>query len=286
LRHDEDQLEKKMLLPSEFSGAERNRARNEERHRHIIDANSDALSGKRVLDLACFNGRWSFAALQAGATFVTGVEGRAASVEAGRALFKKHGVENKSELICSDMFDYLFSAKPGSFDTILCLGVYYHIMDHYALLRLMTRLKPQTIIIDSGFVRSFRNFVFVHSEQPSLNKNALPQFAGQKSEVIGQVSLGLMIQMAWNLGYNCRPIVWARKDIAEVQPVKDYMAGTRYTLRLEPMTGHTDPEMKPLWSTALKALNPAFVGLLDMTTHDAKMDKRCRGAGEFSVLTA
>lgn len=275
-----------MLLPSEFSGAERNRARNEERHRHIIDANLDALSGKKVLDLACFNGRWSFAALQAGATFVTGVEGRAESVEAGRTLFKKHGIEKQSEIICSDMFDYLFSAKPGNFDTILCLGVYYHIMDHYALLRLMTRLEPQTIIIDSGFLRSFRNVVFVHSEQPDLKKNALPQFAGQKSEIIGQISLGLMVQMAWNLGFNCRPIVWDRKNIAEVEPVKDYMAGTRYTLRLEPMTGNTDPEMKPRWSSALAALNPTFVDLLDVTTHDAKMDKRCRDAGAFSVLSA
>jgi 2-polyprenyl-3-methyl-5-hydroxy-6-metoxy-1,4-benzoquinol methylase len=275
-----------MSLPDEFSGRERSRSRNNERHRHIIDANSDAIAGKRVLDLACYNGRWSFAALKAGASFVTGVEGRAESVAEGRELFKKQGVQNGYELICSDMFEYLFSAKPGTFDTIFCLGVFYHVMDHYLLTTLMTRLKPQTIIIDSGFIRSLRNYVYVHSEPTHLYKNALPKFAEQKNEVIGQVSIGLMLQMAWNLGYSCRPVIWDRASIADAPAVKDYMAGKRYTFRLEQMPGNADPDWKAAWSKALSAVNPKFAGLLDPKTHDALMDERCRQTGEFTVLEA
>ena len=250
----------------------------------IIGANLDALEGKKVLDLACFNGRWSFAAIKAGASFVTGVEGRESSVALGREIFEKQGVSTNHELICSDIFDYLSSAKPGQFDTIFCLGVFYHIMDHYMLLRLMTALKPQTIIIDSGFVRSFRNYMHVQSEPPKLSKNALPKFGGQTAELVGIISLGLMIQMAWNVGYKCRPVVWNRAEIEDPQCVKDYMAGKRFTLRLGPMDGHTDSEWQGPWSEALSALKPNFAKLLNAETHDAVMDERCREAGEFSVM--
>src|SRR5918993_4504345 len=45
------------------------------RHRAIIEANQDILARARVLDLASHDGRWSFAALEAGATQRSGVEG-------------------------------------------------------------------------------------------------------------------------------------------------------------------------------------------------------------------
>lgn len=45
------------------------------RHVAIIEEHCKILSGSRVLDIASHDGRWSFAALQAGATHVTGIEG-------------------------------------------------------------------------------------------------------------------------------------------------------------------------------------------------------------------
>lgn len=46
------------------------------RHEAIFTENADLLSGARVLDIASHDGRWSMAALQAGAAHVTGVEAR------------------------------------------------------------------------------------------------------------------------------------------------------------------------------------------------------------------
>jgi len=48
----------------------------QQRWRMIIDPNGDLFQGARVLDIASHDGRWSFAALKAGAEFVEGVEGR------------------------------------------------------------------------------------------------------------------------------------------------------------------------------------------------------------------
>ena len=50
--------------------------RMEYRHAALIAANRERIAGLRVLDLASHDGRWSFAALQAGATRVTGIEAR------------------------------------------------------------------------------------------------------------------------------------------------------------------------------------------------------------------
>jgi len=46
------------------------------RHEAIFGENTDIFEGRRVLDIASHDGRWSFAALQAGAASVVGIEGR------------------------------------------------------------------------------------------------------------------------------------------------------------------------------------------------------------------
>ena len=46
------------------------------RHRAIIEGNERLLVGRRVLDIASHDGRWSFAALKSGAAHVTGIEAR------------------------------------------------------------------------------------------------------------------------------------------------------------------------------------------------------------------
>lgn len=49
------------------------------RHAAIIQGNLELFRGKRVLDIASHDGRWSFAALHAGAKHVTGIEIRPVS---------------------------------------------------------------------------------------------------------------------------------------------------------------------------------------------------------------
>ena len=61
------------------------------RHRAIIERNRDILAGARVLDIASHDGRWSFAALKAGAAHVTGIEARHDAVDAGVDHLFRHG---------------------------------------------------------------------------------------------------------------------------------------------------------------------------------------------------
>ncbi|MCK8464410.1 class I SAM-dependent methyltransferase [Aliiroseovarius sp. S1339] len=252
------------------------RDRMDERSKRIVVENLDAFQNKSVLDIAANNGRWTYAAALAGASHVTSIEGRAERVADAKDFLTKHGCIDKVSLNTGDMYDFLFENKGKNFNTVLCLGVYYHVMDHSLFLKMMTQLDPQTIIIDSGFVRSFRSQVHVQYEDPSLHLNALANYEGQKYEPVGFISLGLMIQLAWNLGYSCRPVVWDPKDVGNKNAVHDYMIGKRYTLRLEKMDGHYDADWKTHWQKALVALDPSFENLFDKETHDPASDERSR----------
>jgi len=258
-----------------------------ERKKRIIDANMDAISGKTIVDLAANNGRWSYAAIEAGANKVTSIEGRPERVVEAKNLFAELGVSEKIETHCGDMYDWLFTNSALRPDTVFCLGIYYHIMDHYYLLKQMAKLKPQTIIIDSGFVRSFRNSVHIQMEDPNLHLNALKVHDAQSTELVGFVSLGLMIQMSWNLGYSCRPVVWDPEQIQEPNSVHDYLLGRRYTVRLEKTDSFVDDKWKSYWAKALKVLNPEFESLMEKESHDFRTDDRARHPlknSEFSIM--
>lgn len=239
-----------------------------ERHKRIIDANQDAFEGASVLDIASNNGRWSYAALSAGARHVTSIEGRQDRVDEALASFETLGLSDKVDCNVGDMFEWLWVNSSNQFDTVLCLGVYYHITDHYGLLKQIVRTQPKTIIIDSGFVRSFRNAVYIKTEDPSQHKNALPVHQGQAMEFVGSVTLGMMIQMAWNLGYSCRPVVWDPEVIENRAAVSDYMQGARYTLRLDKMDGFRDDDWAKYWTEALTKLSPKYKLMFDPAKHD------------------
>ena len=67
------------------------------RHIGIIQRNKDLFQGKRVLDLASHDGRWSFAAIKAGAKEVVGVEARPQLIEAANETMIDLGVKSQIE---------------------------------------------------------------------------------------------------------------------------------------------------------------------------------------------
>lgn len=269
-----------------FALGERGIRRLEERYKRIVLPNKiQHIEGKRILDLAAANGRWTYAVAEAGAKAVLAVEGRDKSIRKARELVEQYGVADRCQFVVSDIYDWLYAHSRERIDTVLCLGIYYHIMDHYQLLRLIARLKPTCILIDSGFIRSFRLLVHVQTENPGRKKNALPAFDEQAGEIVGFVSLGLMNQMAWNCGYVVDPIIWDPADVKYPQSVHDYLVGRRFTLRLtrqEDLQGH-DSRWQERWREALVRLNPKFEKLLNPETahfaEDALAKENTRAKG-------
>ena len=97
-----------------------------ERYEAIFASNRDIFTGARVLDLASHDGRYSFAALTAGATHVTGVEVRSSLVDQARETFGFYGQDPDTyRFVCGDVFEVL-AQQSFDVDVVLCLGYLYH----------------------------------------------------------------------------------------------------------------------------------------------------------------
>jgi hypothetical protein len=124
------------------------------RHQAIIESNSDILSGARVLDLASHDGRWSFAALKAGAEHVTGLEARGELVHNANTLFAKYGVPAEDyQFIEGDMFRIL-QERTFDVDVVLCLGFVYHTLRYGELFHGIMAARPQYCVLDTKVHRS------------------------------------------------------------------------------------------------------------------------------------
>lgn len=209
-----------------------------ERHKRIIDANLEHIRDKTVLDLASHNGRWTYAALQAGAKFVMGIEGRQVLIDRGLPDFK--GIDpRRYKFACGDIFDMReivqAAGGPETFDTVFCLGVYYHISDHYRLLRQMASFKPACIILDTGALKTEEaliRFRLEDSEDPSM---AIRERDDERFSMSGVASWGFIKMAAKLNGYDAVLIPWNAAEVQHRESVEDYFSegkAQRITARL------------------------------------------------------
>lgn len=120
------------------------------RHKAIIGGSAEQLRGARVLDIASHDGRWSFAALKAGAAHVTGIEPRAELIANACASFAEEGIDPaRHDFLAGDVFDRL---QGMDFDVVLCLGFYYHTLRHAELLDRIQRTGARWVVIDTEVV--------------------------------------------------------------------------------------------------------------------------------------
>src|ERR1035437_4080383 len=98
-----------------------------QRHCALVQSNAAIIEGRRVLDIASHDGRWSFAANQAGAKYVLGIEARQHLVEAARGNIRAANLPAGAvEFIRGDLFTELDRLEPETFDTVFCFWFLYH----------------------------------------------------------------------------------------------------------------------------------------------------------------
>jgi len=101
-----------------------NENRLRERFKHIITKNLDVIKGKRILDIAANNGRWTYAALASAASHVTSIEGRQDRIEDAVKFMNELGFNsNQYKTYCGDMYDFLYDHKDDlKIDTVFLLA--------------------------------------------------------------------------------------------------------------------------------------------------------------------
>lgn len=205
-----------------------------ERHRAIIDFSRDAISGKRVLDIASHDGRWSFAALKAGATHVTGIEARPHLVRsAGDNLQQLGMAPDQFQFIQGNAFSTLDQIAPGQIDTVMCLGFFYHVTDHMALLSQIERLKPAHVIVDTAVAADPRNVVVWQVENHDFESDAFKTSDAQKMVLAGIPSRTALDLMLLSFGWKPQYYDWKNAGIRKWTHIEDYQERTRVTLRVD-----------------------------------------------------
>ncbi|MBT5958182.1 MAG: class I SAM-dependent methyltransferase [Nitrospina sp.] len=116
----------------------------------LLTRNQSCLKGKRVLDIGSHMGTFAYAALEMGAEFVQGIDTEEKTIERGKELFQQAKVaKTRYDFKVDDAFDYLENLEEGSFDTVLCLGTLYYMVEPYRLLKLMQKVAREAILLDT-----------------------------------------------------------------------------------------------------------------------------------------
>jgi tRNA (mo5U34)-methyltransferase len=110
--------------------------------------------GRSVLDIGCWDGYWSFDAERRGAGSVLASDDVSQNWAAGAGLRLARKLLNSE--VNQSLSIYELAGLGRKFDIILCLGVYYHLLDpFYALAQIRHCCHEQTIVVLEGDVARY-----------------------------------------------------------------------------------------------------------------------------------
>jgi SAM-dependent methyltransferase len=115
---------------------------------YLLAANGGCVRGKRILDIACNSGFWSIQCALLGAE-VVGFDGRAELIRQADLIKSIVGVDNVQFRVL-DFWDMSPQALGGTFDTVLNLGILYHLPDPLEALQLTKSMARQYILLDTA----------------------------------------------------------------------------------------------------------------------------------------
>lgn len=201
---------------------ERMVVRHAERRRYffdpVVDLCGGSLRGKRVLDLGCNAGFWSLLAIEAGADYVLGVDGRESNVAQARFVFEVKEVE--AERYCfltGNVYDVDY-ASFGEFDVVLNFGLMYHLSKPMALLERIAAVNTDLHVIDTGILPLPGSFLYYGRENMGDPANAT------ESELVSRPSKEAIRDMMGVLGYRA---VVLRPDFRDYTGSRQYRLGFR-----------------------------------------------------------
>jgi len=174
--------------------------RHEERKRYFLKPAIDllgGLEGRRVLDLGCNAGFWSLAAIEAGATYVLGIEGRAEQVEQARFVFEATGIDPvRYDFRRENVFDFALARGEAPFDLVLCLGLLYHVNRPVELFRLIERVNSDLLVVDTELSLARGSMFQVKHESTDAPRHSVDD------ELIFHPTRDAVVELARAFGYD------------------------------------------------------------------------------------
>jgi tRNA (mo5U34)-methyltransferase len=115
----------------------------------LVELLGGSLAGKRVLDVGCNAGFWSLCAIEAGADFVLGIDGRQMHVDQANFVFDVKGVDPKRYRFTTGNIFTTDLREHGSFEIVLCLGLMYHVSKPFELVERISAANTDLLLIDT-----------------------------------------------------------------------------------------------------------------------------------------
>jgi len=204
------------------------------RHRELIQRNRDVLAGARVLDIASHDGRWSFAALDAGATHVTGVEARPELVANAEQSLAAYGADPGSyRFIAGDVFGVLAREKLN-IDVVQCFGFLYHTLRYPELFSRLRDLEPQRLLLDTRVERGKGRLIRVGLNEVTAQAQAAPDdFTEGARALVGVPTRQALRFMLRAYGFHVEEAVEWDEAVQDAKPtaMRRYRKGSRISWR-------------------------------------------------------
>jgi predicted nicotinamide N-methyase len=205
------------------------------RHEAIFTEYAGLFPGARVLDIASHDGRWSLAALAAGADSVLGIEARPDLVANAKANLAEYDPDGRAQFVAGDVFEVLEHERP-EIDLVLCLGFLYHTLRHTELFTRIRQTGARHLIVDTEVHRSTEAVVRLADEHVEREGNAVADaFTYGDTVLTGRPTLAALELIARTQGFEVeRMSDWEAllRDNPDADQVRDYRIGRRATLLL------------------------------------------------------
>jgi SAM-dependent methyltransferase len=220
--------------------------RHRERKRYFFDplvrVCGGSLEGKRVLDLGCNAGFWSLAALEAGADFVLGIEGRQMYIDQAQLVFESKGVDqDRYRFLVGDLFSLDLRAE-APFDIVLCLGLLYHVSKPMSLFERIAAWNTDLLIIDTTLSLLPGPYMHVVEEKPEGCLTAVDHI------VVFVPTRQAVATLAREMGYS---VVMLRPRFRSWEGAGDYLTGSRRGFLCSKQTALEGLETEPIRTNPL-----------------------------------
>jgi SAM-dependent methyltransferase len=194
--------------------------RSEQRRRYFFDAllrvTGGSLSGHRVLDLGCSAGYWSLQAIEAGADFVVGVDGREDYIDQANLVFEAKDIDPaRYRFEQRNVFERDFHER---FDVVLCLGLLSVISKPVALFELMSAVGAEIIVIDTGLSPVPLRSGFFEVSRLAEPRNAVDY------EIVLVPTRQAVVSLAGQFGFETLPLA---QNISDYTGMEDYRSRRR-----------------------------------------------------------
>jgi tRNA (mo5U34)-methyltransferase len=221
--------------------------RHEQRRRYffepLVELYGGTLRGRRVLDLGCNAGFFSLLALEAGADFVFGVDGREEYIEQAKLVFEAKQIErSRYRFEAANVFAW---EPEGTFDVALCLGLLDHTSKPVELFELMSRAGAQTLVVDTEISRA-RSSVFEVSTL--YDPRAVIDYP-----LVLIPSRQAVLELAHALGYESVALAHEMSDYTGLHDYRDERRLAFLCSNSQPLRGRvaeSKPSLVPWWARA------------------------------------